>query len=79
MAGSECTGGPGGTLGPGAKSTVESKVAFHHALTGASGPVRAEGRIGSVGRRAAFAAGKLFDKDGRLCASGSTTCLVSGP
>jgi uncharacterized protein (TIGR00369 family) len=60
-------------------TTVEIKVAYHRALTDASGPVRAEGRIVSIGRRAAFAEGKLFDKDGRLCASGSTTCLVSGP
>jgi acyl-coenzyme A thioesterase PaaI-like protein len=40
--------------------------------------VRAEGRVVSAGKRAAFAEGKLLDKDGRLCASATTTCLVYG-
>src|SRR5580698_6626468 len=54
-----------------AYTTVELKVAYHRALTEASGPVRAEGRLVSAGRRAGFAEGKLFDKHGNLCASGS--------
>jgi uncharacterized protein (TIGR00369 family) len=57
-------------------TTLELKIAYHRALTDASGPVRAEGRIVSNGKRAAFAEGKLFDKDGRLCATATTTCLV---
>lgn len=57
-------------------TTLELKIAYHRALTEASGPVRAEGRVVSIGRRAAFADGKLFDKDGHLCASATTTCLV---
>lgn len=57
-------------------TTLELKVAYHRALTEASGPLRAEGRIVSIGRRAAFAEGKLFDKDENLCATGTTTCLV---
>jgi uncharacterized protein (TIGR00369 family) len=57
-------------------TTLELKVAYHRALTEASGPVRAEGKIVSVGKRAAFAEAKLFDKGGNLCASGTTTCLV---
>lgn len=56
--------------------TLELKIAYHRAMTDKSGPVRAEGRIVSVGRKAAFAEGKLFDAQGRLCASGTTTCLV---
>jgi uncharacterized protein (TIGR00369 family) len=59
-----------------AYTTLELKVAYHRALTDASGPVRAEGRAVSVGRRAAFAESKLFDREGRLCATGTTTCLV---
>jgi uncharacterized protein (TIGR00369 family) len=59
-------------------TTLELKIAYHRALTEANGPVRAEGRIVSVGKRAAFAEGKLLDKDGRLCASATTTCLVYG-
>jgi uncharacterized protein (TIGR00369 family) len=57
-------------------TTLELKVAYHKAMTDQSGPVRAEGRAISVGRRAAFAEGKLFDKDGKLCATATTTCLV---
>ncbi|HEX3537520.1 MAG TPA: PaaI family thioesterase [Stellaceae bacterium] len=59
-------------------TTLELKVAYHRALSDASGPVRAEGRIVTLGKRTAFAEGKLFDKDGHLCASGTTTCLLFG-
>src|SRR3984893_1713954 len=59
-----------------AYTTLELKIAYHRALTDASGPVRAEGRVVSYGKRAAFAEGKLFDKDGTLCATATTTCLV---
>ncbi|MGA2710498.1 MAG: PaaI family thioesterase [Steroidobacteraceae bacterium] len=59
-----------------AYTTLELKISFHRALTDASGPVRAEGRVISQGKRAAFAEGKLFDKDGNLCATATTTCLV---
>jgi uncharacterized protein (TIGR00369 family) len=57
-------------------TTLELKVAYHKAMTETSGPVCAEGRVISLGRRAAFAEGKLFDKDGALCATATTTCLV---
>ena len=57
-------------------TTLELKVAYHRALTDASGPVRAEGRLLSFGRRAAFAEAKLLDGDGRLCASATSTLLV---
>ena len=57
-------------------TTLELKIAYHRAMTEESGPVRAEGRVINVGRKAAFAEGKLFDAQGRLCATGTTTCLV---
>jgi uncharacterized protein (TIGR00369 family) len=60
-------------------TTLELKIAYQRALSEASGPVRAEGRVVSIGKRAAFADGKLFDKDGRLCATATTTCLVFSP
>ena len=60
-------------------TTLELKVAYHRGLTDSSGPVRAEGRVISLGKRAAFAEGKLFDKDGHLCATATTTCLVFSP
>ncbi|MEI9929088.1 MAG: PaaI family thioesterase [Rhizomicrobium sp.] len=57
-------------------TTLELKIAYHRALTDKSGPVRAEGKVTSLGRRAAFAEGRLLDRDGKLCASATTTCLV---
>ena len=59
-------------------TTLELKVAYHRALTEASGPVRAEGRIVSIGKRAAFAEGRLLDRNEHLCASATTTCLLFG-
>lgn len=57
-------------------TTLELKIAYHRALSDTSGPVRAEGRVLSIGRRAAFAEGKLLDVQGRLCASATSTLLV---
>jgi uncharacterized protein (TIGR00369 family) len=57
-------------------TTLELKVAYHRAMSDRSGPVRAEGKVISLGRRAAFAEGRLVDKDGKLCATATTTCLV---
>lgn len=57
-------------------TTLELKVAFHKAITRDTGPLRAEGRIVSIGRRAAFAEGTLKDEEGRLYASATSTCLV---
>jgi len=41
-----------------------------------TGLVRAEGRVLSMGRRAAFAEAKLTDASGRLYASATSTLLV---
>jgi len=57
-------------------TTLELKVAYHRAMTDQSGPVRAEGEVITIGRRTAFAEGRLIDAQGRLCASATTTCLV---
>jgi uncharacterized protein (TIGR00369 family) len=57
-------------------TTLELKVAYHRAMSDASGPVRAEGKVISLGRKAAFAEGRLVDKNGKLCATATTTCLV---
>ncbi|HTO42002.1 MAG TPA: PaaI family thioesterase [Rhizomicrobium sp.] len=57
-------------------TTLELKVAYHRAMTDQSGPVRAEGKVISIGRRTAFAEGRLVDAQGRLCATATTTCLV---
>jgi len=57
-------------------TTLELKVSYHRAMTKASGPVRAEGVVTHMGRRAAFAEGKLTDEKGRLYATATSTLLV---
>ena len=57
-------------------TTLELKVAYHRAMTKDTGPVRAEGTVTAMGRRAAFAEGRLTDAAGRLLASATSTLLV---
>jgi len=57
-------------------TTLELKVSYHRPLSDMSGRVRAEGRLLSFGRRAAFAEAKLLDQQGKLCASATSTLLV---
>jgi len=57
-------------------TTLELKVAYHRAMTKDTGPVRAEGKVIQVGRRAAFAEGRLTDLEGRLYATATSTLLV---
>ncbi len=59
-----------------AYTTLEFKIHCVRALTEASGPVRAEGKVVSSGRRMATAEGRLFDSEGRLYSHGTTTCLL---
>ena len=57
-------------------TTLEIKVAYHKAITDQSGPMRAEGHVVSIGRRAAFAEARLIDASGKLHASATSTLLV---
>ena len=57
-------------------TTLELKVSYHRPLSDSSGLVKAEGRIVSVGRRAAFAEARLTDAAGKLCASATSTLLI---
>jgi len=57
-------------------TTLELKVAYHKAMTDQTGPVRAEGRVVSMGGRAAFAEATLKGVDGALYASATSTLLV---
>src|SRR5512138_2852678 len=59
-----------------AYTTLEFKIHCVRALTDATGPVRAEGRVLAGGKRTATAEGRLFDADGRLYSHGTTTCLL---
>ena len=57
-------------------TTLEFKVSFIRGMTKDSGPVRTEGCILNVGRRAATAEARITDANGRLLAHATTTCLV---
>ncbi|MBB6093918.1 uncharacterized protein (TIGR00369 family) [Povalibacter uvarum] len=57
-------------------TTLELKINYHRALTADSGPVVAEGKVVTFGRRVAFAEATLKDAAGRLCASATSTLLV---
>jgi uncharacterized protein (TIGR00369 family) len=59
-----------------AYTTLELKVAYHKAMTDKTGPVRAEGRVVTIGRRAAFAEATVKDAAGTLIASATSTLLV---
>ena len=56
-------------------TTLEIKTVFHRALTEGV-PVKAEGRIVQIGRRAGFAEADLKGVDGKLYATATSTCLV---
>lgn len=60
-------------------TTLEYKVNMVRAITEQTGPVRAEGRIISVGRRVGTADGRIVDANGTLLAHGSTTCMIFTP
>ena len=65
------------TLKPGqGYTTLELKVSYHRPLTKDTGPVQAEGKVIQVGRRAAFAEGRLTDAKGRVYATATSTLLV---
>ncbi len=60
-------------------STLELKVAYHKAITKDTGPIRAEGTIVTMGRRAAFTDARLVDVHGRLYTSAASSLLVTHP
>ncbi len=57
-------------------ATVELKTSFVKAVTLATGPLRAEGKVVHSGSRLATAEARLTDADGRLYAHATCTCLV---
>jgi uncharacterized protein (TIGR00369 family) len=58
------------------QTTLEFKISLVRAITPSTGIVRAEGRIISVGRRVGTAEGRLTDREGRVLAHATTTCLI---
>jgi uncharacterized protein (TIGR00369 family) len=59
-----------------AYTTLELKIAYHRTLTAMTGPVRAEGKVVSIGKRVAFAEARITDAAGQLYASATSTLLV---
>lgn len=57
-------------------STLEFKVSFIKGMTTETGPVRTEGKVLNVGKRAATAEARIVDGKGRLLAHATTTCLI---
>jgi uncharacterized protein (TIGR00369 family) len=47
-------------------TTLDLRISYVRALTGARGPGRAEGKIVHPGRSTALAEGRIYDVDGRL-------------
>ncbi len=56
--------------------TLEIKVNFLKPVFEHTGEIVAEGKVISCGSQVATAEGKVTDVDGRIYATGSTTCLV---
>jgi uncharacterized protein (TIGR00369 family) len=57
-------------------TTLEFKISLVRPITPQTGRVTAEGKVISCGRRVGTAEGTLTDKDGRVLAHGTTTCLI---
>lgn len=57
-------------------TTLEIKVAYHKPMTKDTGPVRAEGKVITFGRRVAFTEARLTDNDGTLYASANSSLIV---
>ncbi len=60
-------------------ATVELKVTYLRAMTKESGPVVARGKVIHAGSRIVASEAWLTDKDGRLCAHATSTCMVTSP
>lgn len=59
--------------------TLELKISYHRAMDENTGPVRAIGKLLSMGRRVAYTEARLVDAQDRLCASATSTLLLSDP
>jgi uncharacterized protein (TIGR00369 family) len=59
-------------------TTLEIKVNYVRAISRDSGPLRAIGTVVHMGGKTATAEARLLDREGRLCAHGSTTCMLFG-
>lgn len=60
-------------------TTLEFKMNFIRSLNAGSGQVIGEGKVVHAGKTIAIAEGSLFDADGKLAATASTTCIIIQP
>jgi uncharacterized protein (TIGR00369 family) len=58
-------------------ATLELKVSYHKAVRFEAGAVRAEGKVTSLGKRAAFSEARLTDASGALLSSATATFLIT--
>lgn len=56
--------------------TIEIKVNFLRPVLQASGEIIGEGKLVHLGGQIATAEGRITDTKGRLCATGTATCLI---
>ena len=57
-------------------TTLEIKVNLTRAMTTATGPIRAEGKVIQVGRQIGIAEGNIVDVAGKIYGHATTTCLI---
>ena len=57
-------------------TSLEIKVSYLRPVLLTSGPLTAVGTVTKPGSRAAFAEGTVHDRDGKLVATATSTCLV---
>ena len=57
-------------------TTLELKINYIRAMTVDTGPVRAEGKVITVGGQVGIAEGRITDAKGKLLAFATTTCLI---
>lgn len=60
-------------------TTISLEVKYLRAIRVDAGVLRAEAFVVHAGRRQATAEARLTDRDGRVLATATTTCLVLGP
>ena len=58
------------------QTTVEFKISLVRPITPDTGLIKAEGLVLNCGRRIGTAEGRITDRNGRLLAHGTTTCLI---
>jgi uncharacterized protein (TIGR00369 family) len=57
-------------------TTLEFKISLVRPITPETGLIRAEGVVLQCGRRVGTAEGRITDREGKLLAHGTTTCLI---